>query len=147
MKIAVGSDMDTDLTTFVVKVLQEKGYAVGLFGALVPGEPSDWPAVGATLGTAVAKGDFDQGILFCWTGTGVSIAANKVKGIRAALCTDAETASGARKWNDANVLCMSLRLVSAPVATEILEAWLATEPSERSDDQACLRYLDSMEGW
>jgi ribose 5-phosphate isomerase B len=147
MKIAVGSDMDTDLTTFVVKVLQEKGYAVGLFGALVPGEPSDWPAVGATLGTAVAKGDFDQGILFCWTGTGVSIAANKVKGIRAALCTDAETASGARKWNDANVLCMSLRLVSAPVATEIIEAWLATEPSERSDDQACLRYLDSMEGW
>ena len=147
MKIAVGSDMNTDLTAFVVKVLQEKGYVVGLFGALVPGEPSDWPAVGATLGTAVAKGDFDQGILFCWTGTGVSIAANKVKGIRAALCTDAETASGARKWNDANVLCMSLRLVSAQVATEILEAWLATEPSERSDDQACLRYLDSLEGW
>lgn len=139
--------MNTDLTAFVVKVLQEKGYVVGLFGALAPGEGSDWPAVGATLGTAVAKGDFDQGVLFCWTGTGVSIAANKVKGVRAALCTDAETASGARKWNDANVLCMSLRLVSAQVATEILEAWLATEPSEGSDDQACLRYLDSMEGW
>ncbi|MDP4820450.1 MAG: RpiB/LacA/LacB family sugar-phosphate isomerase [Saprospiraceae bacterium] len=147
MKIAVGSDMNTDLTAFVVKVLQEKGYVVGLFGALAPGEGSDWPAVGATLGTAVAKGDFDQGVLFCWTGTGVSIAANKVKGIRAALCTDAETASGARKWNDANVLCMSLRLVSAQVATEILEAWLATEPSEGSDDQACLRYLDFLEGW
>ena len=135
MKIAVGSDMNTDLTAFVVKVLQEKGYVVGLFGALAPGEGSDWPAVGATLGTAVAKGDFDQGVLFCWTGTGVSIAANKVKGIRAALCTDA------------NVLCMSLRLVSAQVATEILEAWLATEPSEGSDDQACLRYLDFLEGW
>ncbi len=135
MKIAVGSDMNTDLTAFVVKVLQEKGYVVGLFGALAPGEGSDWPAVGATLGTAVAKGDFDQGVLFCWTGTGVSIAANKVKGIRAALCTDA------------NVLCMSLRWVSAQVATEILEAWLATEPSEGSDDQACLRYLDSLEGW
>ena len=127
--------MNTDLTAFVVKVLQEKGYVVGLFGALAPGEGSDWPAVGATLGTAVAKGDFDQGVLFCWTGTGVSIAANKVKGIRAALCTDA------------NVLCMSLRWVSAQVATEILEAWLATEPSEGSDDQACLRYLDSLEGW
>ena len=127
--------MNTDLTAFVVKVLQEKGYVVGLFGALAPGEGSDWPAVGATLGTAVAKGDFDQGVLFCWTGTGVSIAANKVKGIRAALCTDA------------NVLCMSLRLVSAQVATEILEAWLATEPSEGSDDQACLRYLDFLEGW
>ena len=127
--------MNTDLTAFVVKVLQEKGYVVGLFGALAPCEGSDWPAVGATLGTAVAKGDFDQGVLFCWTGTGVSIAANKVKGIRAALCTDA------------NVLCMSLRLVSAQVATEILEAWLATEPSEGSDDQACLRYLDFLEGW
>lgn len=145
MKIAVGSDMDTDLTTFVVKILQEKGYAVGLFGALVPGEPSDWPAVGATLGAAVAKGDFDQGVLFCWTGTGVSIAANKVKGVRAALCTDAETARGARKWNDANVLCMSLRLVSAQVASEMLEAWLETPPSTSLEDRACLRKLDSLD--
>lgn len=145
MKIAVGSDMIADLTTFVVKTLEEKGHTVGLFGALAPDEPSDWPAVGVSLGEAVAKGDFDQGVLFCWTGTGVSIAANKVKGIRAALCTDAETARGARKWNDANVLCMSLRLVSAQVASEMLEAWLDTPPSTSLEDKACLRELASID--
>ena len=90
MKIAVGSDMNTSLTTFVVHALQQKGHTVSLFGALAKGEDANWPAVGITLGKAVAKGEFDQGVLFCWTGTGVSIAANKVKGIRAALCTDAQ---------------------------------------------------------
>ena len=145
MKIAVGSDMNTSLTTFVVHALQQKGHTVSLFGALAKGEDTNWPAVGITLGKAVAKGEFDQGILFCWTGTGVSIAANKVKGIRAALCTDAETARGARKWNDANVLCMSLRLVSEQIATEILDAWLLASPSEDFEDQACLRYLSTMD--
>jgi ribose 5-phosphate isomerase B len=74
----------------------------------------------------VASGAAEQGILFCWTGTGCTIAANKVPGIRAALCADAETAKGARRWNDANVLAMSLRLTTPIVAREILDAWLAT---------------------
>ncbi|RMF30993.1 MAG: RpiB/LacA/LacB family sugar-phosphate isomerase, partial [Bacteroidetes bacterium] len=86
-----------------------------------------------------------QGILFCWTGTGISIAANKVPGIRAALCTDAQTAEGARKWNDANILCMSLRLTSEEVAREMLEAWFASEPSSDPEDQACLHLLERHE--
>ena len=76
----------------------------------------------------VARGEADTGVLFCWTGTGASIAANKVAGVRAALCTDATTAEGARKWNDANVLVLSLRLTSPQVAHEMLDAWFATEP-------------------
>ena len=91
-------------------------------------EGGPWPDVGRAVGENVADGSADIGVVCCWTGTGVSIAANKVPGVRAALCTDAETARGARRWNDANVLAMSLRLVSPEVATEMLDAFLATEP-------------------
>ena len=76
----------------------------------------------------VAGGESDSGVLFCWTGTGASIAANKVAGVRAALCTDAATAAGARRWNDANVLVLSLRLTSPTVASEMLDAWFTTAP-------------------
>jgi ribose 5-phosphate isomerase B len=88
--------------------------------------------VGHAVGRAVADGRADTGVLFCWTGTGASIAANKVPGVRAALCTDAATAAGARTWNDANVLVMGLRLTSPDVATELLDAWFATavDPDE-----------------
>jgi ribose 5-phosphate isomerase B len=92
------------------------------------GEDQQWAEVGHRVGAAVAAGSADTGVLFCWTGTGASIAANKVAGCRAALCTDAETAAGARRWNDANVLVMSLRLTSPQVATEMLDAWFATAP-------------------
>jgi ribose 5-phosphate isomerase B len=92
------------------------------------GDDLQWAAVGRGVGECVARGEADTGVLFCWTGTGASIAANKVRGVRAALCTDAETAAGARRWNDANVLVMSLRLTSAAVAREMLDAWFATEP-------------------
>ena len=92
------------------------------------GEDQQWAEVGRRVGETVARGDADTGVLFCWTGTGASIAANKVAGVRAALCTDAATAEGARKWNDANVLVMSLRLTSAQVAHEMLDAWFTTEP-------------------
>ena len=88
----------------------------------------EWAEVGRRVGESVASGATDTGVLFCWTGTGASIAANKVAGVRAALCTDAETAAGARKWNDANVLVMSLRLTSPQLAHEMLDAWFATEP-------------------
>ncbi len=132
VKIAVGSDEKTHLTDAVIEELRRMGHEVELFGPLA-GEPLEWADVGERVARSVASGQCDGGVLFCWTGTGVSIAANKVPGIRAALCTDPETARGARKWNDANVLVMSLRLTSPQVAKEILEAWFTTDPdpSER----------------
>jgi ribose 5-phosphate isomerase B len=115
------------LTDAVVEHLRVKGIDLELFGPLC-GIPMDWADVARAVGERVAGGHADQGVLFCWTGTGVSIAANKVPGIRAALCGDAETASGARRWNDANVLVMSLRSTPEAVAREICNAWLAGEP-------------------
>ena len=144
MKIAVGSDMKTHLTDVVVDELKQKGHNVEIFGALVK-EPALWSSVAVEVAEKVSTGDFDQAVLFCWTGTGISLAANKVKGIRAALCNDAETASGARKWNDANILAMSLRVVSEQVAKEILEAWFNTSPSTDPDDVESIKYLNEVE--
>ena len=123
--IAVGSDESTPLTDAVIAELGRRGYALTLHGALSKGD-ARWPVVAREVAEAVAGGAASQGVLFCWTGTGVSIAANKVRGVRAALCADAETARGARMWNDANVLCLSLRSTAPAVAKEILDAWLAT---------------------
>lgn len=145
MKIAVGSDMKTHVTDVVVAELRRRGHSVEVFGALVE-TPALWSKVAVEVAEMVAGGIFDQAVLFCWTGTGISLAANKVKGIRAALCQDAQTAEGARKWNDANVLAMSLRVVSEPVAKEILDAWFATGPSTDAEDVACLEYLRAAEG-
>ena len=128
-RVAVGSDERSSLTDAVVEALQRRGLTLDLHGALGEGDPA-WPEVARTVGRSVASGACDQGILFCWTGTGVSIAANKVPGVRAALCADAETARGARRWNAANVLCMSLRLTSPTVAGEMIEAWFATGVDE-----------------
>jgi ribose 5-phosphate isomerase B len=122
MKIAVASDERTHLTDVVVAELNERGHAVTLFGPLA-GREEPWPQVSQQLAECVAAGEAQEGVLFCWTGTGASIAANKVPGIRAALCHDAETAKGARWWNDANVLVLSLRATSEAVAREILDAW------------------------
>ncbi len=124
MKIAIGSDERTHLTDFVIEELKKRGIELELHGPLA-GEPIQWAEVGQKVAERVSTGKYDQGILFCWTGTGVSMAANKVPGIRAALCADAETARGARKWNDANILVMSLRLTSPIVAKEILEGWFS----------------------
>lgn len=129
MKIAVGSDERTHLTDFVIKELQDRGVHVELHGPLNK-EDIEWTDVAEKVAERVKKGSCDQGILFCWTGTGVCIAANKVPGIRAALCADAKTAEGARKWNDANVLALSLRATSQIVAKEILEAWFSASPEE-----------------
>jgi ribose 5-phosphate isomerase B len=115
LKIAVGSDEKTVLTDFVVEELKRRGHAVTLSGPL-KGEAMGWPDVGEKVGLEVSGGRADQGILFCWTGTGVTIAANEVPRVRAALCWDAETAKGARMWDDANVLAMSLRATSPAVA-------------------------------
>ncbi len=129
MKIAVGSDERTRLTDYVVEMLTAGGHELELVGPLA-GASLPWPDVAQAVAKRVAAGQCEQGILFCWTGTGVSIAANKVPGVRAALCSDAETARGARRWNDANVLCMSLRLTSEAMAKEILEAWFSASLDE-----------------
>jgi ribose 5-phosphate isomerase B len=133
MKLALGSDERTALTDAVRDDLEQRGHDVALVGP--PGrEPIEWAEVGKRVAELVAKGDIETGVLFCWTGTGASIAANKVPGVRAALCTDAATAAGARKWNDANVLVMGLRLTTPEVAREMLDAWFATEPDPGEAD-------------
>jgi ribose 5-phosphate isomerase B len=144
MRIAVGSDERTSLTDSVIKDLKEQEHEIILFGPLAD-QMSSWPAVARDVAEAVARGEADEGILFCWTGTGVSIAANKVPGVRAALCGDAETARGARLWNDANVLCLSLRRLSEAVAKEILETWFATAYVPNPEDDACLNKLQAIE--
>ncbi|HEY8490559.1 MAG TPA: RpiB/LacA/LacB family sugar-phosphate isomerase [Dehalococcoidia bacterium] len=129
MRLAVGSDERTHLTDAVVEELERRGHRVTLFGPLA-GQPLQWVDVAQAVAQEVAAGRADQGVLFCWTGTGVSMAANKVPGVRAALVQDAETARGARRWNDANVLCLSLRATPEVVAREILDAWFSAEPDE-----------------
>jgi ribose 5-phosphate isomerase B len=121
MRVAFGSDEWTSLTDAVRADLQARGHQV------IVATDGEWAEVGLTVGEMVASQSADTAVLFCWTGTGASIAANKVPGVRAALCTDASTAAGARKWNDANVLVMGLRLTSPEVAREMLDAWFATD--------------------
>lgn len=118
MRFVIGTDETRPVVDFLAARLRERGHEATVLPA------TTWGAMASGVGERVAKGEFDQGIVCCWTGTGASIAANKVSGIRAALCTDAATAAGARKWNDANVLALSLRLLSEPVAAEIIDAWL-----------------------
>ena len=124
MKIGIGSDEKTLLTDHVLKEIRDMGHEIVLYGPL-QGDSLPWPLVSEQLARDVAAGKVHEGILFCYTGTGSSIAANKVPGIRAALCGDAQTARGARWWNDANILVMSLRATSTEVAGEILEAWFS----------------------
>jgi ribose 5-phosphate isomerase B len=129
MRVALGSDMAGELPEAIDRWLRAHEHEVVRLGALAPGDDAAWPSVGRAVGNSVASGDTRYGVLCCWTGTGVSIAANKVSGVRAALCADAATAAGARQWNDANVLCMSLRATSIPMAEEMLEAWFAAAPT------------------
>ena len=142
MKIALGSDERTHVTDYVVEELRRRGHEVALVGPPA-GEQLQWTDVAERVGRQVASGEAEQGVLFCWTGTGVSMAANKVPGVRAALCADAETARGARRWNDANVLAMSLRGTSEVIAGEILDAWFAAtpDPSEAENIEK-VRQLD-----
>jgi len=133
MRIAIGGDERNAVTDHVLEALRERGHELVRVVGPVGGGHEQWADVGREVGESVAIGEADQGVVFCWTGTGVSLAANKVHGVRAALCSDAEQARGARKWNDANVLAMSLRLTTAPLADEILDAWFATtdlDPTE-----------------
>jgi ribose 5-phosphate isomerase B len=144
VKIIVGSDEKTHLTDSVIEELQNRGHELHLIGPL-HGETALWPAVAQQVGEAVANGQADEGILFCWTGTGVSLAANKVPGVRAALCDDAETARGARLWNNANVLCLSLRRTSEVMAKEILDRWFETSYQPNPEDDSCLAQVEAIE--
>lgn len=144
MKLAVGSDERTALTDAVVADLQARGCDVTLFGPLA-GSTAYWPDVARQVAECVVCGQADEGILFCWTGTGVSLAANKVPGIRAALCDDAETARGARLWNNANVLCLSIRRTSEVMAKEILDAWFSHAYQPNETDDTCLAQVAALE--
>ncbi|MBV8688876.1 MAG: RpiB/LacA/LacB family sugar-phosphate isomerase [Candidatus Eremiobacteraeota bacterium] len=142
MRIALGSDAPNELTDAIQRVLKSRGHDVSLHGALASDDDS-WTHAARGVAEAVASGDAQSGIVCCWTGTGASIAANKVPGIRAALCQDAQTAAGARKWNDANVLALSLRATSLPLGEEILDAWLSESPTDDPKYQAMIKDVES----
>jgi ribose 5-phosphate isomerase B len=144
MRIAVSTDMLKGVAEEVIERLEASGHEVLRFGAYDPGSRADWAWGSEAAARAVSDGSADQGVVCCWTGTGASIAANKVKGVRAALCVDPETAAGAREWNDANVLALSLRLTSGPLLEEILEAWFAAAPSSEPTDAANVAHVDQI---
>src|SRR6187455_1407552 len=145
MRIAVAADERTGVADAVVEELRKRGHEPILHGALSDDEPDDWAWASEAAARDVAEGRADQAVVCCWTGTGASIAANKVDGVRAALCLDAQTAEGARKWNDANVLALSLRSTSAAELGEILDAWFAGSPSAEDDDRANVEHLAELE--
>jgi ribose 5-phosphate isomerase B len=144
VKISVSSDERTGVADALVEELRGRGHEPLTHGALAEGERDDWAWASEAAARDVADGRAEQGIVCCWTGTGASIAANKVPGIRAALCGDAETAAGARKWNDANVLALSLRATSEALLSEILDAWFAGAPSSDDADVENVRHIEEI---
>lgn len=140
----MAADERTGVAEAVLEELRRRGHEPVPHGALADGERADWAWASEAAARDVAEGRADQAIVCCWTGTGASIAANKVDGVRAALCADAETARGARRWNDANVLALSLRSTSEAVLGEILDAWFSGEPSADEDDLANIRHVDEI---
>src|SRR3954451_24777962 len=144
MRISVAADERTGVADAVVDELRRRGHEPIPNGALEGSERDDWAWASEAAARDVAEGRADQGVVACWTGTGGSIAANKVSGVRAALCADAETARGARKWNDANVLALSLRGTSPAVLGEILDGWFDAAPSDDADDVANVRHVDEI---
>jgi ribose 5-phosphate isomerase B len=146
MRISLAADELTGIAGLLVAEQERRGHDPILHGALADGERENWAWASELAARDVADGRAEQAIVCCWTGTGASIAANKVTGVRAALCADAATAAGARRWNDANVLALSLRTVSQALLGEILDAWLAGEPSAEPDDAANVAHLGEIEG-
>src|SRR6188472_4602851 len=142
MRIAIAADEETGVAGAVVEEVRRRGHEPVLHGALTDRERDDWAWASEAAARDVAEGRAEQGIVCCWTGTGASIAANKVPGVRAALCADAQTAGGARRWNDANVLALSLRTTSEAVLAEILDGWFEAAPSDEADDVANVRHVD-----
>jgi len=131
VRIAFGSDDVNETTRAVVGYLSDQGHEV-----VTVAESDQWPEIGAAVGAAVAHGEVDRGVVMCWTGTGTAIAANKVPGVRAALAWEPWIARGARLWNDANVLALSLKRLAPPVAVEVVDAFLDTtdpDPDEAAN--------------
>jgi ribose 5-phosphate isomerase B len=145
MRISVSADELTGVAGLLAVELERRGHQTVVHGALSQGEREDWAWASEATARDVAEGRVEQGIVCCWTGTGASIAANKVDGVRAALCLDAQSAAGARRWNDANVLALSLRATSQAQLGEILDAWFAGQPSDESDDRANVKHLAEIE--
>ncbi len=144
MRISVAADELVGVAGPLLQELRRRGHEPLVHGALSEQERDGWAWASEAAARDVAEGRAEQAIVCCWTGTGASIAANKVAGIRAALCADAATAAGARRWNDANVLALSLRTTSEPELGEILDAWFAAHPSAEADDRANVEHLDEI---
>ncbi|GAB4579537.1 MAG: RpiB/LacA/LacB family sugar-phosphate isomerase [Anaerolineales bacterium] len=144
MQLSVGADERLRVVEVVLDYLAEKGHQVTWYGPEA-GKTEPWPEIARRVAEDVVNGRAEEGILFCWTGTGVSMAANKVPGVRAALCADAETARGARLWNNANILCLSMRATSEVVAKEILDQWFATSYQSNPTDDACLTQMEALD--
>jgi ribose 5-phosphate isomerase B len=145
VRIAVSADELTGIAASLPEQLRARGHEVVLHGAYAPDETPDWAWASERAARDVADGIADQAIVACWTGTGASIAANKVPGIRAALCADAPTAGGARRWNDANVLALSLRATSEAQLAEILDAWLSGTSSTHESDTRNIAHVDALD--
>jgi len=143
--ISLAADELTGVARELGAELARRGHDTLLHGVLAPGERADWAWASEAAARDVAEGRAQLAVVCCWTGTGASIAANKVPGVRAALCLDAATAAGARRWNDANVLALSLRATSQAELAEILDAWLATPASADDDDRANVAHLAEIE--
>lgn len=141
VKLSVSADMLDGIGADIADELRRRGHDVLVHGALNPEERDDWAYASEAAARDVAEGRAEQAVVCCWTGTGASIAANKVPGVRAALCVDAYSAQGARRWNDANVLALSLRLTSLPVLDEILDSWFAADVTDDADDLANIKHL------
>jgi ribose 5-phosphate isomerase B len=146
MKVAVAADERVGVAEALLNELRKRGHEPIPHGALSDEERDDWAWASEAAARDVAEGRAEQAVVCCWTGTGASIAANKVNGVRAALCLDAQTADGARKWNDANALALSLRATSEAELTEILDAWFGGEASSDADDTANVEHLSEIEG-
>ena len=146
MRIAVAADERVGVAEAVIEELRKRGHEPVPHGALAEGERDGWAWASEAAARDVAEGRAEQAIVCCWTGTGASIAANKVDGVRAALCLDARSAEGARRWNDANALALSLRATSEAELAEILDAWFGGEASSDADDAANVEYLSEIEG-
>jgi ribose 5-phosphate isomerase B len=131
VRVALCSDEPYPVHDTVRRWLEDRGHEVVPFGAVATGDEVPWASTAESAAEAVASGDCEQGVFFCWTGTGISMAANKVAGVRAALCSDPGQAAGARVWNHANVLCLSNRTLAGDLAKEILAAWFDTEVGDQ----------------
>lgn len=145
MRISISADEVVGVAGVLARELERRGHEVIAHGALAEIECNDWAWASEAAARDVAEGRAEQAVVCCWTGTGASIAANKVPGVRAALCLDAPTAEGARRWNDANALALSLRGTSEAELSEILDAWFSAEPSSEQDDRANVRRLAEIE--